>query len=109
MYDFSEFIERIKDRNYPDIISEAEAECYRAESGTSQVKGAVAKRAAGALDYASDLKGLLFFFRYGIKPAGLSDYKFQELKPICDNLVKKQQFKSTILDLFKADSDGRVA
>ncbi len=109
MYDIYEFIERIKDKSYLDIISETEAECSRAESGTSKVKGAVAKREVGALNYASDLKGLLFFFRNGIKPAGLSDHKFEALKPICENLVRKQQFKATILDQFNTKSDRHIA
>ena len=100
MYDICEFIERIKDKNYPEIILEAQDEVYRAENGSFGVKGAVAKRNSGSIEYASDLKGLIFFLGNGIKPFGVSDSVFYSFKPICENLVNKKQFKPEILNLF---------
>jgi len=99
-YDICQFIEKIKDNDWHKIIAEAQEEAYRAEQGTSGVKGAVKKREAGALDYANDLKGLIFFLGNGIKPFGVSDSVFHSFKPICKNLVEKKQFNPEVLNLF---------
>ena len=99
-YDIRKFIERVKDKNCPEIMVEAQRETYRAEQGTSGVKGAVKKREAGALEYADNLKGLIFFMGNRIKPFGISDQVFQSFKPICENLVEKKQFKPELLKLF---------
>jgi len=100
MYDIHEFIDKVKDKNLFEIISEAQNEVSRAENGSFGVKGAVAKRNSGALEYASDLKELIFFLGNGVKPFGISDSVFYSFKPICENLVNKKQFKPGILDLF---------
>jgi hypothetical protein len=102
-YDINKFIERIKDMDYVQILTEAQQEVYRAESGTSGVKGAVKKRESGALGYAADIKGLIFFLSSGIKPFGVSDYIFYSFKPIIQNLVNKKQFKPEALEVFKND------
>lgn len=99
-YDIHNFIEIIKDKNYPEIIIEIQNEIYQAERGTSGVKGAVKKRESGALEYAEDLKGLAFFLGNGIKPYGVSESVFYSFKPICEKLVEKKQFKPEILKLF---------
>lgn len=101
MYNIGDFIEKVKVKNLPEIIFEAQDEVYQAEIGTSGVKGAVAKRNAGALEYANDLKGLIFFLNSGIKPFGVSESVFFSFKPICENLVRKKQLKPEILELFK--------
>ena len=99
-YDINKFIERIKDKDYLDILNDAQREVYMAESGTSGVKGAVKKREAGALEYAADLKGLIFFLGSGIKPHGVSDRVFFSFEPICKNLVDKKRLKPEVLELF---------
>lgn len=101
LYDIREFIEKVKDKNYLEIMMDAQREAYGAEQGTSGVKGAVKKREDGALKYADDLKGLIFFLGNGIKPFGVSDSVFHSFKPICENLVNKKQFKPEILEVFQ--------
>ena len=100
-YDINRFIESVKDKDYYVILDEAQKAVYAAERGTSGVKGAVRKREAGALGYAADLKGLIFFLGNGVKPAGVNDYVFQSFKPIVQSLVDRKQFKPEALDVFK--------
>jgi hypothetical protein len=100
-FDIAKFIEKIKDMDYAQILVEAQQEVYRAESGTSGIKGAVKKREAGALEYAAEVKGLIFFLSSGIKPAGVSNHIFYSFKPIVQNLVNKKQFKPDALEVFK--------
>lgn len=100
-YDITKFIERIKDMDYIQILAEAKEEVYRAESATSGVKGSIKKREAGALGYASEIKGLIFFLSTGTKPFGINDTIFYSFKPIVQNLVNKKQFKSEALEVFE--------
>jgi len=99
-YDINKFIERVKDKDHLAIIAEAQQSVYAAESGTSAVKGAVKKREAGALEYAADMKGLIFFLGNGIKPFGVSDHVFQSFKPIVQSLVDRKQLKKEALEVF---------
>ncbi len=103
-YNMNKFLERVKDKDLHEITQLAQNEVYLTELGTSGVKGAVKKRESGALEYASDLKALIFFLGNGIRPHGINESVFQSFKPLCENLVEKKQFKSSILDIF--DSEG---
>ena len=101
MYDIHSFIERIKDKDFHEIIKEAEKETYLTERGSFGVKGAVKKRESGSVKYANNLKMLLFFMSHGTKPTGISDSVFFAFKPICKSLVTKKQFKPKIMKLFE--------
>ena len=100
-YDINNFIERIKDMDYTQILVEAQQEVYRAESGTSGVKGAIKKREAGALRYAAEVKGLIFFLNSGTKPMGVNNHIFYSFKQIVQNLVNKKQLKPEALEVFR--------
>lgn len=104
-YDIGSFIERVKDKDYEELMIEAQREVYSAERGTSGVKGAVRKREMGALEYAANIKGLIFFLSSGIKPNGVNDYIFLLFKPVCQNLVDKKKFNPKILNIFDTISE----
>jgi hypothetical protein len=99
-YDFRPFIDSVKEMDYLDIIKAAERRCYELESISYGQKGAVRAREMGSTRLAEQLKGLLFWLRTMQKPLGLSDGDFASLRVICDNLVRKQQFKPEALDIF---------
>lgn len=100
IYDIQTFIRRNEDKDLLEMIDAANREVIAAEAGSVGVKGAIAKREAGSLKYAGDLKELLFFLRNGIKPFGAGDSLFCSFKPLCEKLVNKNQFKPEILALF---------
>ena len=101
IYDIQKFIDRIGDMDYHEILSTTQHEVYQAERGTSGVKGAVKKRESGALEYAADLKGLIFFLSTGTRSFGVSKQTFYSFKSIVQNLVDKKQFKTEALEVFK--------
>ncbi len=100
MYDITEYIEKVKNLDYPDLLIDIYQEISRSEEGTSRVKGAVEKRARGALVYADNLKKLAFFLKFGGKPSGVDDFIFESFKPIISNLVEKKQFSEKALHIF---------
>lgn len=99
-YDIAKFLKSVAEKDYPDIISAADAACAAAERVSYGKRGAPAARAAGSTDYISSLKAFLFFMRTGARPAGVGDTEFRLYRPVCEALVKKEQFKSSVLDLF---------
>jgi len=103
-YRINEFIEVVKDKNFIEIVRLGEQEVTFAERRMApNVKGCVKARQEGG-HYVAVLKGFLFFMKNGIKPYGVHDEDFQLFRPICENLVHKKQFKSSIMDFFNQKS-----
>ena len=103
-YDFQAFLDSITNLNYPEVIREAERETMAVERALSPgrgIKGIDKQYRYKAIKYRELLGGFLFFLRYGIKPAGISDWDFQSFRPAIEKLVEKRQLKSTILGLFE--------
>ena len=101
MYRIDKYIKDSIGKNLIDIQVDLQHEIAKAERGTSNVKGAVKKREMGALDYAENLKGLVWFLNTGIKPAGVNDIDFQLFKPLIEDLVDRNQLKEEILKRFR--------
>ena len=102
-YDFQAFLNSISDLNYLEMIREAEREgtaVERALSPGKGIKGIDKQYRYKAIKYNELLGGFLFFLKYGIKPAGVSDLDFCSFRPAIEKLVEKGQLKSTILSLF---------
>jgi hypothetical protein len=100
-YDFKQFLDSIKDKNYDEIIHLAEQEIYYLEPLLARVKGSVERRRRGGGKYVAQLEQFLFFMKNGIKPGGVSDEDFLLFRPVCENLVRRGIFKPTILDFFR--------
>jgi hypothetical protein len=61
MYNLPEYIERSKNKDKKQLLIDLQKEIAYAEgSASSGIKGKVQNREMGALQYANDLKGLVF-------------------------------------------------
>jgi len=100
-YRIDKFIEAVKDKTFIEIVLLGEREVNYAERRMApHVKGCVTARQEGG-QYVAILKGFLFFMKNGIKPSGVYDEDFHLFRPICENLVKKKQFKPSIMEFFE--------
>ena len=99
-FSFPDFIERIKDKSWFEIIRSAEKEADLAEHSSSRVKGAVNNRQMGSMIYAQELKEFIFFMRQGIKPFTVNELNWNLYRKVVDKLVEKGHFMPSIYDLF---------
>ncbi len=99
-YDFSDFIEHIKDKDLLDIIETADRACATTERASYIVKGARKARTQGSLCYVASLKEFLFFMRTQSKPMGVSAYHLSLYEKVAENLVAKGQWLPETLKLF---------
>jgi hypothetical protein len=100
-YDFDAFLSRMAELDYLQILTTADAECASVERASFGKKGAVRQRELGSVKYASRIKAFLYFMRFGSRPGSATDSEFQSYRVVAEALVKKEQFKPSILDLFK--------
>ena len=87
-------------RDVGEIILEAQSAIAAAEWGTSGVKGAVAKREAGAVDFALSLKRLVFFLEFKTKPSGVTNSEWMVMRDIIQELVDQGRLNPDTLDFF---------
>lgn len=100
LYDFSTFLEKIKDLDRHEMIRVANEHCRILEEASFGVKGAVKRRQEGSVEFVAKLKELLFWLGNGIKPHSLREDEFQRLRPLCVNLIAKNQLKPEALEVF---------
>lgn len=99
-YSFLDFLQQVKDLDYMEIIQHAEREVARVESLSYGRPGAVKAREMGSTKYAHEIKEFLFWMRYGTRPASASENNFQLYRIVANELVKKKQFKPSVMDVF---------
>jgi hypothetical protein len=98
----SQFIEVIKDKDYPEIIHSAHQELQEVKNLPWSGKGVDKAKRESITDYIGFLEGFLFFMNgSGIKPSSISNSDFQLLRPMCERLVQKGQFKPEVMTLFE--------
>ncbi len=100
-YDFDAFLTRMVPLAYREMMAEAEEEVVRAERGTSGVRGAPAKRAAGATQYAARIKAFLWFMREHTKPGSASAEEFARYRRVVKALVDRGEFRPEALKVFE--------
>ena len=81
-YDFADFVESVKDKNWLDMIEAADKACATAERLSYGVKGAKKAREQGSPRYAENLKEFLFFLRTQTKPMSVTVYHFSLYKKV---------------------------
>ena len=94
-FNFTEFINAVKDKDKPDILRLTESEATEAEK-ISQIKGY-------GQNYVEAVREFLYFIRYGQKPDGLEEEYFQKFRTVCENLVAKKQLLPEVLKLFDSN------
>jgi len=77
-----DFVAAVKDRDFADIILLAEAEATAAERMMYKHRSRSAPLPAPGTRYARDLKRLITYMRYGIKPSGISHHEVNLISDI---------------------------
>jgi len=95
-FNFAEFMKAVEGRDLHDVLRLAESEATEAEK-VAEVKGY-------GEDYTDAVRGFVYLMRYGQKPVGIEEKRFQAFRSVCEKLVAKKQLLPHILGLF--DSDG---
>ena len=98
-YDFDAFLTSMTPLDYIEILRRADAECARAERGLS---GRIGLHNPNLVDvtYARRVREFIFFMRHCIRPASISDYDFENYRPVVEALVAKGQMPSEALTKF---------
>lgn len=90
-HDILQFFGSTQDLSYPELILYAEQEAVRAERMC--LKGAFDEAATlgKCQDYADCMKNLIFFMRYGMRPANVSEGIFELFEELCRNVSVRQR------------------
>lgn len=99
-FNIKEFLDAMVGRGFVEIFNAADQECGTAEHLSRGKKGKAAKE-MGSMSYAASLKALLFFLRFGRRPASISDKEFALYRPVCEELIRKGELLPSVLELFK--------
>ena len=99
-YNFEDFIDKVKDMDYVDIMNYGDGEVARMESLPDSKPGAVIDRDMGSTNYTEQIKAFLFFMSKGIKPIGISEYDFKLYRIVVEYLVIKEQMKPEAIEIF---------
>lgn len=99
-YNIDKFLKRIEGKNLPDIIKYGEEEIHRAEKNSFNIKGAAKNREAGSIEYAQQIKEILFLLHHEQRPGTIEDYLLKSLMPICKRLVAKKQLNADVMKIF---------
>ena len=101
-YNFEKFLDAMLDKNVPEIIASASSEAEAAARLSSSSTRGIDRATKMRIGYYNKRVGeFAFFMNYGIKPGGVDEEDFKLYRPICEKLVKKGDFKSSILDQFE--------
>lgn len=100
LYNFVDFIERVKDMDYQDIMNYGDREVARMESTSHLNPGAEDNINMEKIKYSEQIKAFIFFMRQGIKPMGVSAYDFRLYRIVVEYLVAKEQMKPETIEIF---------
>lgn len=98
-FDFDKFIQGIKGLEWPEMIFKAEAASANAARVSYEIKGAVANREQGSVEFSKRLNDLLYFLKQGQIPTG-GKYDKAIYKEFAEILVAKGQWKTSALEMF---------
>jgi len=100
LYNFVDFIERVKDMDYQDIINYGDREVARMESMSYLNTGAENNINMEIKKYSEQIKVFLLFISQGIKPMGVSAFDFRLYRIVVEYLVAKEQMKPETIEIF---------
>ena len=91
-FNFSEFINTVKNKDKQVICGLAESEAREAEK-ISEIKGY-------GHDYVDAVTIFIYFLMYQQKPFGINEEHFEMFKQVCEKLVEKKQLSSDVMKMF---------
>ena len=97
---FVDFIEKVKDMDYPDILEVGDREVVEMDSKLHSGPGAEMEMFMEGKEYSDQIKAFLSFMRQGIRPKGVSPYDFRLYRIVVEYLVAKGQMKPEAIELF---------
>lgn len=100
LFNFVDFIERVKDMDYQDIMNYGYREIARMESTLYLDPGAEDNINMEKMKYSEQIKAFLLFMNQGIKPMGVSAYDFRLYRIVVEYLVAKEQMKPEAIEIF---------
>ena len=100
LYNFVDFIERVKDMDYQDIMNYGDREVARMESMPYLNHEAENNINTEKSIYSEQIKAFLLFISHGIKPNGVSAYDFRLYRIVVEYLVAKEQMKPETIEIF---------
>ncbi len=83
---FEEFIENVQADDLMELMYLTEKEATEAERRLFRPRVSPLCKEKCGIHYAETLKNFLFYMRYGIRPAGISDEIFKAYRRACDGL-----------------------
>ena len=99
-YKFMDFIEKVKDMDYHDIMEYGDREVARMENMSYSDTGSESDRNMEVMELSEQIKAFLLFLRQGIKPIGVSAYDFRLYRIVVEYLVAKEQMKPEAIEIF---------
>ena len=99
-YNFVDFIEKVKDMDYHDIMKYGDREVADMESRFFSNLGDEIVINTENKKYSDQIKAFLFFMRQGMKPMGVSAFDFKLYRIVVEYLVAKGQMKPEAIDIF---------
>jgi len=100
LYKFVDFIEKVKDMDYKDIMNYGNREIARMESMSYLNHGVENNINIDNTKYSEQIKAFLLFISQGIKPMGVSTYDFRLYRIVVEYLVAKEQMKPEAIEIF---------
>jgi hypothetical protein len=100
IYNFLDFIERVKDMDYKDIMNYGDREIARMERISYLNPGDENNINTDNTKYSDQIKAFLLFMSQGIKPVGVSLYDFRLYRIVVEYLVAKEQMKPETIEIF---------
>jgi len=100
LYNFVDFIERVKDMDYQDIMNYGDREVARMKGISNVNPGAENNINMEITKYSEQIKAFLLFMSQGIKPMGVSAYDFRLYRIVVEYLVAKEQMKPETIEIF---------
>lgn len=100
LYNFLDFIEKVKDMDYQDIMIYGDREVARMESMSYLNPGTENNINMEKTKYSEQIKAFLFFMSQGIKPMGVSAYDFRLYRIVVEYLIAKEQMKPETIEIF---------
>ncbi len=94
-YDFDDFLSAVKYLDKQDILDAA----YKKHKLLD--KPSTAYTTAQRLALQHSISELLYWIETGSRPVGINDQNFAKLKPICENLIRKNEIDAKLLAVFE--------